>query len=679
MYIVGDYINTGRFLSIDHNYRYADGLNMRPGGSLHDKVLNEVMQRARHSRNHMSKRYDSWNKVDRLLNAYVSPEDVKKSQDDPKRIVPVNIPLSYAMLEILLTYIVGTFLQDPIFRYKGNGPEDVLGAILLEKNIGMQCVKMKVGLQLHTMFRDAFAYSTGLVIPVWEQMMGMVKREDEGGMFTALNTFIPNQNGRREFGVAFEGNRLENIDPYSMLLDINVPLHEIQKAEFIGWIKQDGYLNLLRQEQERSDLFNVKYVKETSGKSALGESAKARRGAGQSDKTRIPDARVWSSSSTPVDVIYMYIDLIPKDWALGTSEYPERWLFGVAADSVVIKASKISLNHNMMPAAICVPNYDGYGTSPVSTLELSGGMNDLINWFYTSHVANVKRAINDSLVVDPSMINIADLKSSEPGKIIRLRKRVWGRGVKDAVEQLKINDVTRGHINDASSVTDVWQKVQGIGDMFFGAVRSGGERRSATEYRETKIGALSRIEKCARIASLQAMTDIAMMFASNTQQFMTKEGYADITGDWEETLTRELAPERISKGFVRVKPSDLDINYDIVFQDGSMAGNEYIESWVQVFQMVAGNETLTQNLDAYNEYASMFNTIAWKDFVDTLGGELEQKRLDTCREKDVQEMLRLQGAVAQTEYILTLPEVILDDLKASEEEEKLKEKEKTDE
>jgi len=81
----------------------------------------------------------------------------------------------------------------------------------------------------------------------------------------------------------------------------------------------------------------------------------------------------------------------------------------------------------------------------------------------------------------------------------------------------------------------------------------------------------------------------------------------------------------------------------------------------------------------YNEYASMFNTIAWKDFVDTLGGELEQKRLDTCREKDVQEMLRLQGAVAQTEYILTLPEVILDDLKASEEEEKLKEKEKTDE
>jgi hypothetical protein len=41
-------------------------------------------------------------------------------------------------METILTYLVAAFLQDPIFRYEGAGPEDITGALLMELAVGLQ-------------------------------------------------------------------------------------------------------------------------------------------------------------------------------------------------------------------------------------------------------------------------------------------------------------------------------------------------------------------------------------------------------------------------------------------------------------------------------------------------------------------------------------------------------------
>jgi hypothetical protein len=51
------------------------------------------------------------------------------------------------------------------------------------------------------------------------------------------------------------------------------------------------------------------------------------------------------------------------------------------------------------------------------------------------------------LIVDPSLINMADLEDPKPGKLIRMRRAAWGRGVENAVKQLNVNDITRQHIS----------------------------------------------------------------------------------------------------------------------------------------------------------------------------------------------------------------------------------------
>ena len=38
------------------------------------------------------------------------------------------------------------------------------------------------------------------------------------------------------------------------------------------------------------------------------------------------------------------------------------------------------------------------------------------------------------LVVDPYLVNINDLKDPQPGKLIRLRRPAWGRGVDKVVQ-----------------------------------------------------------------------------------------------------------------------------------------------------------------------------------------------------------------------------------------------------
>ena len=294
-----------------------------------------------------------------------------------------------------------------------------------------------------------------------------------------------------------------------------------------------------------------------------------------------------------VDVIYKYINLVPKEWKIGKMDRPEKWMFALAGDKVIISAGPINLDHNRFPVAVCSPDFDGYSVTPVSKIESIYGLQTLINFLYNSHIKNVRKALNDMLIVDPMLINTNDLFKQGPGKLVRLRRSAWGRGVENVVKQLEITDVTRGHIPDAESLTAVVESTSGAVDALKGVMRGGSDRRSATEFEGTRQGALSRLERSARISSLQAMVDLAYMIASQTQQMMSKEEYVKVVGQSEEELRAIFGDaERILVG-----PGDIDIAYDVVIPDGTLptAGNP--QQWLLMMQMIGGNEALMANFD----------------------------------------------------------------------------------
>ncbi len=601
--------------SEDMGYDYPRGMSLRPNSEAHQKLVKEVYTRALESSQEMSKRHTSWKKVDKTLTAYVKLDEAEeniKDKDDRKP-VSIVVPYSYATLETILTYFVTAFLESPIFKYEGSSPEDIVGAILMEKVVDQHVQKFKVALNLHTMFRDSLSYGMGVVTPTWDIKWGWKAVVQDSGFMSALfSRFINTGKVRdREETILYEGNRLKNIDPYRYLPDPNVPIHEVQHGEFVGWVESTNYMKLLELERNDNDVFNVKYLKGMTGETGKSQFNKSRTESGRSDRFGAGTGAV--STTAPIDVVWMYWTLIPKDQKLTSTDYPEKWLIGLAADKVIICAKPLSLNHDMYPVAVCAPDFDGYSATPVSRLELMYGMQETLDWLFNSHISNVRKAINDMLIVDPSLINMADLEDPRPGKLIRMRRAAWGRGVENAVKQLAVGDVTKNHIGDAASIIDYMQRTSAATDSLSGMVRKSGERVTASESRDTRTSALSRLTKAAKIASLQAMQDIGYMFAVHTQQLMKQDMYVKTVGQWPDVLMQEYVKANSSQGRLKVSPFDLIVDCDLVIKDGSVQGSEYADSWIEVFRILTQQPALFQSFDMVRIFKHISRIMGAKD------------------------------------------------------------------
>jgi hypothetical protein len=570
----------------DFDYTYPDDLKLKPGTDFHDKLRSMIWQRASEARNSLSKRFDSWREIDRTLTTYIDLSDKEEEVKDNDVNKPTSIvfPYSYSSLEAILTYLSMAFFQDPIFKYEGVEDSDTIGAILMELVVRLHTIKNKMPLNLHTMFRDASAYGIGAVIPEWARRWGKKAKRRNAVIDSPLGQSFDDSIDFVE-ELLFEGNALSNIDPYMLLLDPSVSSVDIQKGEFFGWVDRTNYMAMLSEENEPdSDVFNVKYLKDKLNRRstlALDQSDREIKYSGTSDLSRS-----MTNSTNPVDNINMYVTLIPKDWELSSSERPEKWFFRLSSDDVITKCLKADHNHGMYPVAVASPEYDGYSSTPIGRLEIAYGLQHTLDFLFNSHIANVRKAINDMLVVDPYLVNIEDLKDPQPGKLIRLRRPAWGRGVDKVVQQLGVQDITRANVQDAGFITTFMDRILGVDGSMQGIQRQGGPERL------TRNSAMSRLQRVAMIISMQAMQDIGTMCAVHTQQYMSKTTYVKAIGQHAEVLMKTFG-----KTNVPVSVYDLAIDYDLLPRDGSIPGGNFSNGWFELFKVIGTTPELLQQFD----------------------------------------------------------------------------------
>lgn len=562
------------------DYAYPMGLDLQPDSQLHQKVLGKLLNRVRVAYEKMDSRRRSWREIDKTLTAYVRIDELERKVKEKDKRAPVSIvfPHSYSILETLTSFMDGLFLREPIFQYDGNSPEDTIGAILMTKVVEAHCKRFKVGLALHTAFKDSIAYGVGACFPLWKQKWGYRTRSSYGMDGQLEKTSEP--------ALLFEGNSLENVDPYQLLLDPNYGIQSIQDAEFVGFVRRTNYYNLLP-EDGKGAVFNVRYLK--------GKDCTSRYWGSQRDQNAQTTTVGDTSVLRPVDVVYLYINIIPKDWGLGDYEEPEKWLFAIAADKYIIQAQPLDLDHNMFPVAVCAPTFDGYSSAPLSRLELLSGMQELLDWLLNSHVANVRKTINDMIIYDPYMLNTADLTDPKPGKLVRARRAAWGKDIRGSIQQLQINDVTRQHIADAQLTMSLMNQISGADDAMMGTLRQGGpERLSAAEFSGTQSQALGRLQSLAMIVGQQLIQDVGYMFAMHTQQMMQEDVWVNTVGAWQDQLLAHYGPQ-IQNDRMRVTPQDLNIDFDIaVNPEGQGQATQF---WIQMFDTIAKTPELYQLID----------------------------------------------------------------------------------
>ncbi|MCK5603716.1 hypothetical protein KAR91_17650 [Candidatus Pacearchaeota archaeon] len=555
-----------------------------------------MMNRARASKDAMSSRHATWNKIDEMLTAYIPTSDAEKSvkKKDSTKPISIIVPYSYANLETILAYQTKAFLGSPIYQYEGVGPEDIIGAKLLEIVVNQQARRYKHMLALHTGFRDGLAYGLHASYVPWDTKRGKKVVRSETPIYDTTGKVISTKKTKESVNaILFEGNKIKNIDPYKYLPDVNVSAENVQDGEYVGWFEEEN-INNLSTEENQGGIFNVKYLKDNLGSTASQSIFNVDDSRRDKFNVRTADSLMKESRNKAI-LIHMYINIVPREWGLPGSEdnkegkNPEKYFFLIGNDSIVLDARPLGLNHNMFPVAINAPDYDGYSVSPISRLEMSYGLQEVLNWVFNSHIANVRKSINDMFLVDPSLINMEDMANPEAGKLIRLRRAAWGRGVAGAVQQFPVSDVTRNNIaTDAPFVMDLMQKVNASSDASMG-VMMGGERRSAAEFNGTMGSLISRLEHISSITSTQYLQDIGYLCASHTQQLMQEDVYVRAVGTWPEVLTNEYG----DAGGVKIDPFEIIADYDVIFKDGSHgdADTDTLNFWSNMFGYVSKDES----------------------------------------------------------------------------------------
>ena len=188
------------------------------------------------------------------------------------------------------------------------------------------------------------------------------------------------------------------------------------------------------------------------------------------------------------------------------------------------------------------------------------------------------------------------------------------------IKQLDVRDVTGGHISDAATLMEMIQRTTAATDVVAGIRRGGGERVSATEARDTRVSALSRMEKAAKIIGMQSHQDIAYMFGQHTQQLMSEDMKVKLMGDWPEKYAEEYG-----EGFASVSPDDLSMDFDIIPHDGAIPGGEPVDLWVSLFQVLAAQPEVAAEFDLKRIFIHMARQMGAKNVHDFIKREPQVK------------------------------------------------------
>jgi hypothetical protein len=275
----------------------------------------------------------------------------------------------------------------------------------------------------------------------------------------------------------------------------------------------------------------------------------------------------------------IYIRLNPREWKLADTQRDEIWVLTCRADDYkVFGVQPLGLYHGKFPIDILEQEPEAYSLFSRSMMEVMKPLNDAITWMVNSHMYNVRAALNNQFLVDPSMVNMKDLENPNPGKLLRLKPAGYGRDVRTVISQLPVQDVTRSHIADMQLMSDLMQRMTGVNDNIMGMVNQGG-RKTATEVRQASTLGINRLKTVCEFFSAMGFSPMAQKLVQQSQQFYDAEKQFRIVGDM----------ANFSQKFAMVTPESIAGFYDFVPVDGSMPVDRYAQAnlWQQMLAQVS--------------------------------------------------------------------------------------------
>ena len=360
-----------------------------------------------------------------------------------------------------------------------------------------------------------------------------------------------------------------------------------RRGEFVFWRTYEGK-HTLRREEQAGTIRWVDYIPSMPMvQRSKGDSSRSYVSRGMSNPG--DQARYWGSSRHKdfFQIDQGTIEIVPAELGLSDSEVPEKWIFAIANGGQIIQAEPFDVDHGMHPICVIEPTSMGYGFGQPGISDFVAPFQDSLSWFINSHIDNVRSVLNNSFVVDPSRVEMQDLKNPGPGKLIRLKQAFYGQDVRTVLSQLQIQDVTGSHVKDFELFMRIADGVSSVTDNLRGLQDSGG-RKTATEVRTSGEAGASRLAAMARFISSQGVVDLTEQMCLNAQQFLEDEFYIQVVG-----------PEAATKAPLRVMPDQLSGDFYFPVHDGTLPMDKVamLDVWKEIFFATLRDPELRQRFD----------------------------------------------------------------------------------
>ena len=503
----------------------------------------------------------------------------------------VEVPYSYATMLTAHTYLTSVFLsRNPVLQVQGRHGASQQAEQSLEALLDYQITVGGALPPLYIWLLDPLKYGYGVLGHYWEEevIVSSAYVEEQG---TFLGVPIPGKLKKvlqTTEARGYVGTKHYNVRPHDFHFDPRLPLMRFQEGEFVIRYDQIGW-NRVVEKKANGTFFNVEEISKHS------QSLNAQRDLG-SPRTILPettflDQQLFGSKGkapSRVNLHEFYFECIPSDYGLSPGKKPEKWVFSIANENVIVSAQPLGYLHNKYPFDVLEYEVGGYEIFNRSLLEVSKPLNDVMSWLFNSHFYNVRKTLNDQFIVDPSMVVMSDLEDPNPGRLVRLKPAAYGKPVDSVMKQFQTQDVTRQNLSDSDMVMQLSQRVSGVTDNIMGMVNASG-RKTATEVRSSSSFASNRLKTTVEWMSATGWAPWTQKLIQTTQQMYDAERKYRVVGD--------LALD--GEAYLNVKPEDIQGFFDFVAVDGSLPIDRFAQAnlWQQMLTGMAASPQLSQGYD----------------------------------------------------------------------------------
>lgn len=490
------------------------------------------------SRSVMKDYYNMWDMNDAVYRGERKPDEADRKAAKRNEPGKVYLPLTHSQVQTFVSFATMVLTQRDFFYELGaSGKEDVkpakLGQACLQRDINYNKFQ---GVLLPQFLTDVARFGIGIVKSQWRRVTIPVATQQPDPKWQP-DPAMPNATQPPMVTVWSEktkylGNMIEVVSPYRWFPDTRLPITRFRDGEFCADEREYAFseLNKMQAQGECAGVDNIpRLPDDTYADRRLNIMSPGTGTNASYDPRMSPKDAAAYCVITEVEYRCNPSKLLigPDTYLDPTLDAEIVVLIWIANDGRIIRIKDAGYEHNEFLYDAGQFFNDQNRVINFGIAELLGPMQDVLDWLMNARVTNVRKVMNNQVVVDPRNIELQDLKDRNP--VIRLKSTVpEGMAISNYIQQLQVTDVTTGHITDMGIVKNFSEDATGMTENLLGQYAEG--RRSARESSNVNANASARVILPIRGLWEMALEPLGRKLLCNLQQGLDEAQLVSIIG-----------------------------------------------------------------------------------------------------------------------------------------------------